>query len=918
MVTLKYTLGSKSLIFGLVFMLMLLMQTQALTECALEQVEVFNQDTRTLSCLQCPANCFTCTESSPGVATCTGCKSSFYLTGSKECLPCEPNCAECKGPGVDACLYLQPGWYFNPQSRKIESCPTGCDSCNDKGQCTLCRSGYLSTPVMESNTKNQLKVQGHNIVQCSPCTISNCDSCYKNEFGVEICSNCKAKHGIDPATKACFPCPAGCVMCDSNSQICSFCTDSLQKNPVTGLCEPIGIPNCMDKDLKTGKCNWCKSGYAVEPTLGISCISCAEADPLCNQCNPNPAAANPFMDSIVKRVTCTSCPSRLYLDESTSTCKYCGPHCLFCSNDKNCASCDPSYRVNSNNACEPIPPENNCDYFSAPNVCSSCRSGNYIDLNGTCKPCHESCLYCSGPGSTECASCSVGYFMKTKDSSGSVEDTNAYDVLRPYSLECVKTCPDGYEADSFSRTCIKSSKPVVVEKYAFSRTAPKNWLNLQQDSFDFVLRFSKYITEFNDNQLAKIKQNPELVQGTSKECSYKGVLEEKVSVNRETIYKCSCIRGYHGKFCFVDNELYSSIQSLIMGFGYDIASLGEKVEEKSLLRIIQNLCRGLLSMDSLSLVFFSLEKSLQSLKYRVNEASTFLGALDGLLKAHYSEKEDLERIIGDGRQDIDNLNYMQIIYKELFKLIQLGFKVVGSSMGTQEQFLSSPSSAFQSRLIDGTMDLFRGEKFQYIIPSDLLGQGTNYESIGVKITNYELAGKYKSVKLFAWAFSNLLFRRDRDSFASQILAFQVLSPTGEVNLGPTQSSDELHIKFPIKHLPSKKTIGHSFNCLMLQIENNAHKVIQTEDARIIEHKETGKPFVECKFKNYKFGWVFYAVGHVGKDHQKSVGMTAVHRAALDENESFTFKKQYTDLTASQLLLSVGVAMVAFVLSLYTI
>ena len=109
-------------------------------------------------CLTCAAgdtsNCTSCAMPlpllQPGTARCkASCPSAFYADPSGECLPCDPSCAECTGPGASSCSSCDPiggashlragacvdscgdGYYAEDQPlvRTCQPCHASCQAC---------------------------------------------------------------------------------------------------------------------------------------------------------------------------------------------------------------------------------------------------------------------------------------------------------------------------------------------------------------------------------------------------------------------------------------------------------------------------------------------------------------------------------------------------------------------------------------------------------------------------------------------------------------------------------------------------------------------------------------------------------------------------------------------------------------------
>ena len=83
--------------------------------------------------------------------------------------------------------------------------------------------------------------------------------------------------------------------------------------------------------------------------------------------------------------------------------------------------------------------------------------------------------------------------------------------------------------------------------------------DLLDDAASFKAQLEMYrertrieMKDWASNQTAVSKQ-------TSESCSYKGVLVETISEQRETYYECDCVHGFYEADCSIDREHFEAI-----------------------------------------------------------------------------------------------------------------------------------------------------------------------------------------------------------------------------------------------------------------------------------------------------------------------------------------------------------------------
>ncbi|KRX07476.1 Insulin-like growth factor binding protein, N-terminal [Pseudocohnilembus persalinus] len=402
------------------------------------------------SCETCPSGCATCTSNSD----CQSCSSGYYLANNScsttcpnglfpnnvtnECDSCDATCETCSGPASNECITCKssPQHYFmssdsscyetcpdgyyasditNPKS--CEQCPSGCATCTSNSDCQSCSSGYYLVNNSCSTTCPSGLFQNDVTNECDSCD-STCETCSgpaSNEcitckfspqhYYMSTDSSCyetcpDGYYGSDiTIPKTCVTCTSGCATCTSNSD-CQSCSSGyyLANNSCSTTC-----PNGLFQNDATNECDSCDS----------TCETCS--GPASNEC-----------------ITCKSSPQHYFMSSDSSCYETCpdGYYSSDITNPKSCEPCDISCATcTSNSVCQSC----NSGYFLTNNSCqSSCPDGQYPEnATNECTQCDSNCLTCTGPTSTDCASCSNSpqkYFLASEQ-------------------KCYATCPDGYFAD---------------------------------------------------------------------------------------------------------------------------------------------------------------------------------------------------------------------------------------------------------------------------------------------------------------------------------------------------------------------------------------------------------------------------------------------------------------------------------------
>jgi hypothetical protein len=907
---------AKSLLLG-ILLLLAVSQIRAVDCVAGEVISVKDGIVR---CVPCPKNCFSCVEDSTRTGTvCLGCHNSHFITPDGQCQPCVDNCEVCYGPGIDKCMMPKSGFVYNSEYKALMTCPIGCSACSPGQDCIRCQTGFRTESLLNADSTKKVH-DGHELVKCVPCASPNCMYCEVNEFKVESCTHCNREFGINPATKKCDPCPAGCMTCHTNSQICNYCKEGFQKNFATGNCEPISLQNCMNFDTRTQECSWCKLGYMVDPATKKSCIPCSGADPYCNGCRLKTEQEKVALPNPAVNLVCTVCSQRFSLNPITHTCKYCGDHCQYCDANSKCLACDLGFLPNaSGEGCVKSKDIPNCEIVGINGLCSTCRVGYFLDkASSQCLQCHESCLICSGQSEKDCVSCPANRYMLKVP----VEQNFFMSIFVRSQVRCVTSCPSSegsiqYRQDEYFRECvqlteeeIKAKKP--KSKYPFARTSQgKNWETMYHDAVEYVVQLANFKAASTQSAKDWAAANPEEAKEFSKHCNYRGFLEEKVSSDRETVYQCDCLKGFHGVNCFMDKEMYEAIQEYITIFAIDLSTMTGAANEEKIYKIFSSLCHGMFNLDTLGLMTIAFDRVMQSqFAYKATDLPAFMAAADGLMRIHYIEKIDLENSLTDSRNDIDTISAYNVIYRELNRIIDVVNKVAAASIPNSAPFAITPTMSIQASLTTTTGANFgpgknEGSGFK-VSQSDIFNQGKNTDILSVFINDAELRSKADTgLKVLLTVYSNLLFRKDKETFASQLLSIQISDKGGNQLMASSSPSNFLTIIFPVKHLPATEDVKSKLKCVMVRFEKDGMdgSYLIAEIAAFGTFEDTGKPFVECRFAQYDFGKVFYSVGHIGKHAlTKDAETTKITRKALDDNDSFQLSHyQAVDTTSANIL-----------------
>ena len=856
---------------------------------------VYNSKEEKFICLKCPDHCTVCAAKDLK-AQCGACSDGYFVADTNECQPCAWGCQRCLGPSLKECLAVELGYFYNRKIKNLEICSPGCGYCNSNGDCLACSQNYLGTEIKSKETTGNSTVT--KVYKCTPCSDPNCMHCAVDRFGAEVCTYCKRDAGFDPLTRRCAPCESGCSSCSSNSKLCNFCNQGFEKNIQTGKCEEVKIPYCMATDSTKQKCTWCKAGFMVDHQSNQSCLTCATANPRCSSCRSKAPNETLSFES-PSNVVCTGCLQHFNLNRTTNNCDYCGDTCLYCSNPKFCNLCQTGYTSKNGVCVQSV--SKNCNYVGFDDLCASCKDGYYLDMSThQCARCHESCLTCIAEGEEYCSLCPLAAF-------GLFPDTKAKPNAAQYfhrTLKCVDKCPeDTHKADPSSQSCVELSQQEIDSrpkvKYILKRYSGNVTIDsLSRDAMEFKLTVSNYIQKDINDQEAWAKSNPEKAKGYSKMCRYRGKLEERLSLTRESYYACACMKNVYGSLCEIEKDLYELIQAFVAGFVYDMMYFTTTADEEKFYKILTNLAFKGLSLKSLNSLTFTAHEFMEKrfhLKVSPQYQYQFFLAADSLLAAHLEEKERILNSLNNEKNDVDSEVVVTAINQELFNTIRYITRVAVVSAPDSQYFSNSLGTNFKIALKMPKSDTFKpGSKDTLTVETNTVQLGKKPSKYSISLSNQVLDKNYEAYKIVGFVYNPDLFNANEDKimFVSELVSLSIVHKNSQDDRGVTGSSDTdlLRIWFPIHEQPIDEKDQKNFKCVKVKFgahSNTADRVSVTDYGMSSEDKT---PLAYCEFKQYEIGDVYYGVEYLSTS--KNTAHAGIYRSAMEDKDIFpiaTFK-----------------------------
>ncbi|CAD8093460.1 unnamed protein product [Paramecium primaurelia] len=386
-------------------------------------------------CIQCMANCSSCTTSNQ----CTLCNTGFYYKQNWDGLGnniCTNTCGESFFQDVNnqQCIRCP----ISNCKVCISTTDTGCISCLPSIAQTV--SDSMNNVCTSTTCSLYLQQQRQCLIQCLP-------GYYKNiDFTCSICDN---------ACKQCQDTAAACTECYPNMYL-----QYTIGQQVKGSC----IPECQ-------------TTFYQKPSLTptVSGGICASCHPTCKDCTDDletsciSCSAGRFL---LNKRCLTSCGENAGYVANTdlNRCDQCAANCTSCTSisAQRCTKCA-------------------ITHFFLQNQClAQCPSGYYGDSNKVCQACNSSCLTCDGPQENNCLSCgaSIFYLASTKrcttlcpDKFYGKTDTficescinGCLKCINPFDCQycdenfflntlnsinnCLAVCPDGYFGAVTARAC---------------------------------------------------------------------------------------------------------------------------------------------------------------------------------------------------------------------------------------------------------------------------------------------------------------------------------------------------------------------------------------------------------------------------------------------------------------------------------
>lgn len=230
----------------------------------------------------------------------------------------------------------------------------------------------------------------------------------------------------------------------------TFNTDDINRNSsclnYTPTCYPCDCSCSSCSGPGVGQCTACKAGYymtqitenrsdtdsetGLMKTITYDYLLCPACHSSCATCNDSTSTS------------CFSCNNGFYLQPNSTTCLSTCPMGYYRNFTQNiCSPCDIACKSCTG------PTSSECvacqiGYYQQPSsstTClSTCPSTHWADIfDNICRACDTACLTCFGSSSSECNSCKPNYFRQS-----------------PTSTTCKTTCPSGYFKNFTEMVCI--------------------------------------------------------------------------------------------------------------------------------------------------------------------------------------------------------------------------------------------------------------------------------------------------------------------------------------------------------------------------------------------------------------------------------------------------------------------------------
>ena len=370
----------------------------------------------TTSCYQyCHGSCTTCKSSSDG--DCKKCAASYWWAGSGACTMCPEQFTK-PADAID-----------NPAAASTSAdctigCAPNCKQCTSAstGACTSCYAGYYRT-----SSTCTVCPDGRGKGTDSDPVVNNASSAY-------WCSTtCHASCRVcsDSSSTGCMACKAGYYY--SAAGTCSFCPVGKTK-PKDDPFPVAPVPDTTCTDSCHGSCKYCKG------TTTSDCMACSggyywSGSSSCTECPPTKGRAPDAGENIGAG-----------LNPSTACGITCNIACKVCQGTAatDCNKCSAGFYMSAANTCTICPAGfgkvvDSTDTFPTPSSTSGVSECDIV--------CATGCRTCFGTQSTECLSCSAGYFYAGGNSctpcatgKGKPADTTVITVGTTSDLACTATC----------------------------------------------------------------------------------------------------------------------------------------------------------------------------------------------------------------------------------------------------------------------------------------------------------------------------------------------------------------------------------------------------------------------------------------------------------------------------------------------